>query len=138
MTGEFIVAVHAIVFLNHKSKKMTSEAIAENVCTNPARIRKVMAKLKKANLIETKEGSIQGGYAFCLNPKEVTLHQIFNAVDDTVVSTSWKSGNPDMECLIASGMAEVMEKIVERMDDSCKEILKTITVHDIDNQIFNV
>ena len=43
MTSEFAIAVHALVFLNHKGETLSSDALADNVCTNPARVRKVMA-----------------------------------------------------------------------------------------------
>ena len=48
MTAEFTVAVHALVYLHHRGGWLSSEELAQNVCTNPARIRKIMAKLKKA------------------------------------------------------------------------------------------
>lgn len=137
MTGEFTAAVHAVVFLNHKARSMTSEEIAENVCTNPARVRKIMAKLKKAGLVQTKEGAVHGGYAFVHNAKTVSLLQIFRAVDTRVVTAPWKSGNPDMDCLIASGMADVMGGVIDRMDEAGKKILETITVADLDRQIFH-
>ena len=54
MTSEFTVAVHGLVFLAHKKTVFSSQALAKNVCTNPARIRKVMSKLKNAHLVETK------------------------------------------------------------------------------------
>ena len=57
MTSEFAIAVHALVYLNHKGETVSSEALAENICTNPARVRKVMAKLKKAGLVATRRGS---------------------------------------------------------------------------------
>ena len=60
MTGEFAVGVHALVFLNHKKTVVSSEMVAENVCTNPARVRKILASLKKAGLVSTKEG-LDGG-----------------------------------------------------------------------------
>ena len=63
MNSAFCVAVHALVYLNHKARQLTSEELAENICTNPARVRKIMAVLKKAGLVETKEGSV-GGYFF--------------------------------------------------------------------------
>ena len=63
MTGEFGVAIHALVFLNHRAQNLSSEEISSNICTNPARVRKVLSKLKKAGLVETKEG-IDGGYSF--------------------------------------------------------------------------
>ena len=59
MTSEFTIAVHALVFLSHKGTYYSSEGLADNVCTNAARIRKVMAKLKKADLIKTKEGPME-------------------------------------------------------------------------------
>ena len=48
MTGAFSLAVHALVYLNHKATTLSSEMLAENICTNPARIRKVMSQLKRA------------------------------------------------------------------------------------------
>ena len=37
MTSDYCVAVHALVYLNHKAKVLSSEELAENICTNPAR-----------------------------------------------------------------------------------------------------
>lgn len=57
MTGEYTIAVHALVYLNHMGTMLSSEKMASNICTNPARVRKVLAKLKRAGLVETREGS---------------------------------------------------------------------------------
>ena len=63
MNSEFCVAVHALVFLSHKQASLSSETLAKNICTHPARVRRVMAKLKRAGLVHTKEG-VDGGYQF--------------------------------------------------------------------------
>ena len=34
MTSDYCVAVHALVYLNHKAKVLSSEELAENICTN--------------------------------------------------------------------------------------------------------
>lgn len=136
MSSEFSVAVHALVFLNHKGTTLSSEELAKNVCTNPARIRKVMAKLKRAGLIDTKEG-VDGGYHFVLDPSSVTLRQICEALEIRFVSASWQSGDTDMKCLIASGMAAVMDDIYGQLDLLCRERLDGITIRDIDKQIFH-
>ncbi len=83
MTGAFSLAVHALVYLNDKATTLSSEMLAENICTNPARIRKVMSQLKRAGLISTKEG-IDGGYHFEGNIQSITLRQIAEAVDARV------------------------------------------------------
>ena len=72
MTSEFGIAVHAMVFLHHKGDMVSSEVLAENICTNPARVRKVMAQLKRAGLVETHEGAV-GGYRFEGSAATVTL-----------------------------------------------------------------
>lgn len=135
MTGEFAIAVHALVYLNHKAVTLSSEELAENVCTNPARIRKVMSKLKKSGIVSTKEG-IKGGYLFQLNPSKVTLKDINEAIEMRIVSSSWHSGDSDMECLVASGMAEIMDGIYTHLDEICKKELEKITLADIDSKIF--
>ncbi len=135
MNGEFAIAVHALVFLNHIGKTQRSEVVAKNVCTNPARLRKVMASLKKHNLIETKEG-VDGGYLFALKPKEVTLFNILEALEQKVVAPTWRSGGVEKKCQIAAGMAGVMDEIYKDMDAVCKKRLSHITIYDIDKIIF--
>ncbi|MDO5602024.1 MAG: Rrf2 family transcriptional regulator [Oscillospiraceae bacterium] len=135
MNSEFGVAVHALVYLNHKGALVSSEALAGNICTNPARVRKIMAKLKKAGLVFTREG-LEGGYSFQKEPQCVTLYDVAQALDCRFVASSWRSGNTDLPCLIASGMAGVLDGIYEELDKGCKETLAKITIADIDGRIF--
>lgn len=135
MTSEFTVAVHALVFLNHRQDIQSSESVAKNVCTNPARIRKVLSRLKKAGLVDTKEG-IDGGYHFSGDPASVTLRMVADALEVSFVSASWKTGDPHMNCLIASGMERVMSGIYQELDEGCRDRLGRITIADIDRQLF--
>lgn len=136
MTSEFNIAIHALVFLSRKATTVPSEELSKNICTNPARVRKIMAKLKKAGIVETKEGT-DGGYYFNKDTKNVTLNQIGQALEITYVCASWHSGDTDKKCLIASGMADVMDGIYANMSSSCANYLETISIDDIDQKIFN-
>lgn len=135
MTSEFTIAVHALVFLNHKAQVYSSEGLADNVCTNAARIRKVMAKLKKADLVKTKEG-VDGGYLFHRDSREITLSMVAEALETPFVTVSWKSGDPHMSCMIASGMAGVMDELYSDLDRCCRERLSHVTIADLDHRIF--
>ncbi|MDO5112427.1 MAG: Rrf2 family transcriptional regulator [Clostridia bacterium] len=135
MTAEFIVAVHSLVYLNHKGDYRSSEEIAENVCTNPARVRKVMQKLKKAGLVETHAGFV-GGYRFAKKADAVTLNDVFSAVGKHVVKMTWRSGSPDMDCPIATGMRPFMDELFASLDDCCTKRLEETTVADIDKRLF--
>lgn len=135
MTSEFGIAVHALVFLNHMKTIVSSDALAKNVCTNPARIRKVMNKLKKWELVKTKEGA-DGGYSLLKSASQITLKSVSEALDLKFVSASWSSGDIDMDCIIASSMGIVMDEIYSNLDIICKSHLNTITIADIDKKIF--
>ena len=135
MTSDFCVAVHALVYLDHKGCVQSSETLADNICTNPARVRKVMARLKTAGLIGTREG-IEGGYQFTADAAKTTLAQIADALEVQFVSTKWHSGDQDKPCLIASGMAGIMDDILNDLDDCCRERLRQKTIADIGKTIF--
>lgn len=135
MTSEFAIAVHALVYLYHSDKTVASDALAENVCTNPVCIRRVMGKLKRAGIIETKEG-LGGGYHLVSEAGEVNLWQICEALTMEVVKASWHSGNPEKKCMIACGMAGIMEQVVSDMNEVCGNYLKEITISDIEKKIF--
>lgn len=135
MTSEFAIAVHALVYLNHKDETLSSDALADNVCTNPARIRKVMAKLKRVGLIETKEG-LNGGYHMSRAAQDISLGEICRALESEPVTVSWSSGDADKACQVASGMAGVMDEIYGDMNRICKQHLDGITIQDIDARIF--
>ena len=135
MTAEFVVAVHAVVYLNHKKTYLSSEEIAENVCTNPARIRKVMNKLKAGGLVAVRAG-VSGGYSFCGNQEETTLYDIFKAVGEEFVSVKWRSGDDCAECPVSRNMKPIMDGAFDELDSCAEQKLKSTTVADIDRKIF--
>ncbi|MGI6200797.1 MAG: RrF2 family transcriptional regulator [Christensenellales bacterium] len=135
MNGEFCVAVHALVYLNHRGDTVSSEALAENICTHAARVRRVMAKLKRAGLIATKEGA-EGGYQFIGDPEAVSLAHIADALDVQCVSLTWHSGDTDLPCLVASGMAGIMDEVCGQLNGRCREYLSCVTIAAIDRRIF--
>ncbi len=79
MNSSFNLAVHALVCLSHSGRSLSSEALAENICTNPTRVRRVLAGLKKAGMVETREG-LDGGYRLTADPASLTLRQVAEAV----------------------------------------------------------
>lgn len=135
MTSDFCVAVHALVFLHHMGCTKSSEEMAANICTHPSRVRRVMARLKQAELVETKEGA-DGGYVFAGDPTQVNLRQVAQALGVCCIASGWHSGNADMDCLIASGMAAVMDDIFSDLNDRCMERLGDIPLSAITARLF--
>ncbi|MCI6093293.1 Rrf2 family transcriptional regulator [bacterium] len=134
MNSEFIIAVHALVFLYHKQEVVASDVLAENVCTNPVCIRKVMGKLKKAGLVDTKEGA-SGGYRLCRDGADCTLQSVGEALGTEFVKATWTSGNADKECMICSGMAKIIDEMASDMNKLCREYMEKLTVADIERKV---
>lgn len=135
MNSDFNVAVHALVYLEHKAVTLSSDELAENICTNPARVRKVLAKLKHAGLLVTKEGA-EGGYQLAKDSAQLTLRQVGEAMELCFVSTGWRSGDPEKACLVASGMAGIMDEIYDDLNERCLQRLQEITIAGIVDHIF--
>ncbi len=131
MSSELAVAVHALVYLEHLPSHMaTSDQIAENVCTNPARIRKIMAMRKKAAGVDTREGA-DGGYLFSGDPEKLTLARLYDSTGSRLITSAWRPGNTDMECVIASGMASVIDDIYNAAENRIRDLLAGITLKDV-------
>lgn len=135
MNSDFVVAVHALTALHHhKNETLSSERLADNVCTNPVRIRRVMAKLKKAGLVETRLGCADGGYA-CHMGAVITLRQVAEALNAQFTETTWRSGDAHMECHIASGMAGYVNDLYEQLNELCLKRLARITIADVEQTL---
>ena len=164
MSSNFCVAIHGLVYLYHSRSIVSSEELAKHICTNPARVRKVMLMLKKQGLVLTREGK-DGGYSCAAGAGEITLRHIAEATEmHFAEGFRMGKGCPgpeegaaapdgmsvpdgmaapdgmaeiDMDCLNASGMAQVMQELYEQMDALCMERLERITVADLEKRLKN-
>ena len=134
MTNEFAAAIHAMLLLYFKSGCQKSDTLAKSACTNPARMRMIVAKLKKAGLIETREGA-EGGCFFLRSPEEVTLEEICRAVESVPVSVSHRTEDYDRNCMVASGMSGLMDKIYSRLNGACYSMLGATTLADLAREL---
>ncbi len=128
MNSEFVIAVHGLTLLAHRSDGMaSSEEIATNVCTNPVRVRKVMSCLRKSGFIETREGS-GGGYKLVAKPENVTLADVYRALAAGSLAPSWCSGDPEMDCVVGSNMGDVMNDVFCGADRHLEMYFESITI----------
>lgn len=128
LNSEFVIAVHSLVFLANLPEGMaTSDEIAANVCTHPARIRKVMSCLRKSGYVDTREG-FGGGYKLICRPDDVTLADVYRALAAGSLAPNWCSGNPETDCVISSRMGEVMREVFCGADRQLEAYFSRITI----------
>ena len=94
-----------------------------------------MAGLKKAGMVETREG-LDGGYRLTADPATLSLRQVAEAVNARFVDCAWRSGDIDRDCAICSGMAGVMDALYRQLNEQCAAYLSRLTVADIEKELF--
>ena len=134
MTAEFVAAVHAVVYLNIKGACATSGQIAENVCTNPARIRKIMSKLRDAGIVLSRP-SREGGYTLGSPADKITLCDILEATDRHIAEVDWRSGSEERKCPISRQMRPVIDNIFESINNAGRAALAGKTIAGISERV---
>src|SRR5919107_1421123 len=89
------VAIHTLGMLAFSDEcAVTSEKIAESVQTNAVSIRRLFQALGKAGLVVGQMGP-NGGARLARSPREITLAEVWRAVDDDELFALPRSGgNP--------------------------------------------
>ena len=119
MNSEFIIALHALAYLRYRNTKVSSEELAKSICTNPARIRKVMAKL-------------HGDAA------AIRLSDLAQALQQPLTKSGWRSGTLNTYCMIATGMGTVVDTLEASLNEVCMQSLSQITIEDISQQLIAI
>lgn len=123
------VAVHCLIFI-HEAKgiaKVTSNLLAESTGSNPVVIRNILSALKKAGLITVPRGT--GGAELCADPAQITLYQIYSALEpDGVTSIIGIHPCDGRPCPVAQNIRKVLEPPYHKIEDAVKEAMEEITL----------
>ncbi len=123
------IAIHCLIFI-YEAKgiaKVTSNLLAESTGCNPVIIRNIISSLKKAGLISVARGT--GGAELCIKPSEITLYQIYNALEpDGLSSLIGIHPCKDRKCPVAQNIQKVLQSPYQKIEDSIKETMKNITL----------
>ena len=78
MDTKFSVAVHVLILISESPNPLNSDQMARSVGTNASYIRKILALLKKAEIVDGHRGI--SGYSLTVAPEQLTLLQIYQVV----------------------------------------------------------
>lgn len=123
------IAVHCLIFTYEaKGKaKVTSQLLSESTGINPVIIRNILSSLKKAGILTVPRGT--GGAELCLDPSEITLYQIYNAIDpEGIHSLIGIHKCEDRICPVAQNIRNVLKDPYKKIEDSIKETMNGITL----------
>ena len=131
---QFSIAVHLLAGLGYrKGREATSGELAMSVNTSPSFVRRTLAKLSKAGLVETTTGK-SGTCRLGREPKEISLLDVYEAVDapKAFAIHAYAPLKPcPVSCNIKTALEHALTKTQEAMEDSLRSITLAEIISDL-------
>ncbi|KAA6464510.1 Rrf2 family transcriptional regulator [Acidobacteria bacterium AB60] len=130
MNSRFSTAVHILTLLaSTPGERVTSEYIAASVGTNPVVIRRQLASLREAGLVESK-GARGGGWALGRDPAKITLKMVRHSLGADAKFRMHRN-DPHPECPVGQNVRSVLEDVYEEADRAVMRSLEQWTIADM-------
>jgi Rrf2 family protein len=114
MNSRFAVATHVLTLLaSSEGEPLTSEYMASSVNTNPVVIRRVLGRLRDANLVRSHPGP-GGGWQLARPARGITLRDVYRAVEGEGLFAMHAS-EPSPRCPVGASIREIL---IGRFDDA--------------------
>lgn len=131
----FAFAVHVLSVLSlHADEAISSEILAHSVNTNAVVIRRLLAELAKANIIETQRGP-GGGSKLARHAKEISLLEIHRAVAGEVGSFGEHPNTPAQCCPVGHEIVRVLEDVRMRACRAVEIEYSNLSLADVVNAV---
>ena len=96
-----------LILISESTVPINSDQMAESVGTNASYIRKILALLKKAEIVDGRRGI--SGYSLTVAPHQLTLLQIYQAVtDEQKIHLLDIHQNPSDQCIVGHHIKPVL------------------------------
>jgi Rrf2 family protein len=108
---------------------VASDRIAESVHTNAVSIRRIFQSLGKAGLVVGQMGP-NGGARLARDPRQITLAEIWRAVDDDALFELPRSGGNPM-CSVNRAVRPVLAEVFDEATAALEASLAGVTLADV-------
>jgi Rrf2 family protein len=135
ISSRVAVAVHVLAFMTRKgSEPVTSERIAASVNTNPVVVRRIMGALRNAGMVSVQPG-VGGGATLARDPAEITLLDVYRAVEERDELFSLPAQAPAAECSVGGHIRGVLGPIFCQAHRAVEGVLAGVTIEDVRQQV---
>jgi Rrf2 family protein len=127
---QFSIAVHLMIALGcNGERQATSGKLASSVNTSPSFVRRILAKLSKANLVSTTTGK-SGSCLLAKKPEDISLLEIYHAVD--APKTFAIHDYPvQSRCRVSCGIEATMNQVLAKAQKSFEETLAETSLAEV-------
>lgn len=106
----------------------TSKDIAAHVGTNPVVVRRVLGKLREAGLLTSEKGHA-GGWLLARAPDNITLADVYLALDESLIASS--AGKETHDCSVEHALHRRVSGVMEDIERSLIERLTATTIAEV-------
>lgn len=136
ISSRFTIAIHTLLcILLFEDEKITSNFLAGSVQVNPVIIRNILIQLKKAKIIIVKRG--KGGISINKKAKDITLLEIFEAVESLDGKLFSFHKKPNSKCPVGNNITKILLPKLDNIQKSMEKELEKTTLKDIFNDLQN-
>jgi len=129
--GWFPVAVQALVVIAETEGPCSSSMMAQDLKAHAVFVRRVLAQLVRANIVQAREGR-DGGYRLARSADHITLAEVYQAVKlaDSSEDTACSSGvNARVQAVLDDIGAEAEQRLLELLSHyTIASVLERIAV----------
>lgn len=127
---QFPIAVHIIAGLGFRGDEgATSGELAMSINTSPSFVRRTLAKLSKAGLVETTKGS-GGSCRLKKDPAHISQLDIYRAVD-APKAFSIHDYDPQKSCPVSCNIKGALEKALQKTQKGMEKSMSKISLKEI-------
>ena len=129
MDTKFSVAVHVLILISESPPPINSDQMALSVGTNASYVRKILALLKKAGIVDGHRGI--SGCTLLFTPEQLTLLQIYQAVmEEPTPHLLDIHQNPSDRCIVGRHIRPVLSGMFADVEDAFARALAGKTLAD--------
>ena len=135
MDTKFSVALHILTMISESKDTLSSQALATSVGTNASYIRKVIALLKNAGLIQSHQGKTS--YQLSKSPKDITLLNIYFATQEVShISLFQVHQNSNPDCPVGKHSQGAVSPLFASVEAQLEKELAHQTLEDVINNLY--
>ena len=123
------LALHTLSHMAGNPERVrTSFDIAEHAGTNPVVVRRVLGKLREAGLLTSEKGHA-GGWRLAHKPQDITLADVYLALDERMVATGEVNEAP--VCSIEQALHTRVSSVLEEIEESLVKKLSETSISEV-------
>jgi len=135
ISSRVAVAVHVLAYLAWKRDEGgTSERIAASVNTHPVVVRRIVGALRNAGMVTVQPG-VGGGATLAREPDDITLLDVYRAVEDGDELFSLHSSEPSRSCNVGGNIRDVLRPIFCTAHRAMESVLAQVSIADVGRQV---